>query len=1144
MNKRIFIPYLLVVFFNSFVDLGHKILIQDTLFQTASANHYTLLSSILNALILLPYVFMFTPAGFISDHFSKVKVLRLSAIAVIPITLLITLSYYKGWFWLAFSFTIILGLQSAINSPAKYGYIKEIFGKSQIAKANAYVQTVTIIAILAGTFVFTLLFSHYIATFVNNHTVSKSTLLMAFAPVGFLLVAFSSIESLCTFKLTSKPASDPSSEYQIKNYFKCFYLKSYMSEIIHNKTIITCIIGLGLFWGVNQVLLASYGAYLKTYVPNASALFAQGSLAMGGIGILFGALYAGRVSKGFIETGLIPLAAAGLTIGLLLLSHLTSKPLIIALFIAYGFFGGMLIVPLNALIQFNAKDSSLGKVLAGNNFVQNLFMIVFLVLTTIASVLGANSVINLHALAVFMCIGTIGSIILLPQSLVRYLTYLMISTVYKVRVIGFDKIPSNGGALLLGNHTSLLDWAIIQIACPRPIHFVMERSIYERWYLKWLLSRLNIIPISAGASKQAIARIEQMLNDGKIVALFPEGCLSRNGQLGKFHTGFERAVQNTSATIIPFYLKGLWGTASSYATDRYKLINKTRHRDVTIAFGEPLSADSTAAQVKQAVTTLSVITWRESSRAYNTVIAEYIKRAKQMSGNLAVKDTTGTKLTHGQCLAAVIYMSKKLEPLLRDQQTVGLMLPASAGGIIANLACMMLGKTIVNLNYTSGKAALQSAIEQAEIKTIISSERFMNKLQTKGFELDNIQQTATVISMENLRSHHAKWTIAAMMLGLKLTPSSVIELLFSKSYKPEQPAAILFSSGSEGAPKGVMLSHQNLLSNIKQVSSVFNIQEHDIILGCLPLFHAFGLMATTLMPLIEGTPVICHPDPTDARTIGKLVFQNKVTVMCGTSTFLGMYVRNKKCVPQMFESLRFVIAGAEKLSDKVRNDFKQKFNLPVYEGYGCTELSPVASSNLPDMLNPTDWHIHHGTELGTVGLPLPGTAFKIVDPATLEALPLGEAGLILISGPQLMMGYLNNREKTDQVLCKIDDVTWYKTGDKGFIDNHGFLTIVDRYSRFVKIAGEMVSLSAVEQHILAALKNESADIMAIGIKDEKKGEKIALIYNMDMSADHLKRKLIEHGIEGLCLPAQYIKVDELPRLGSGKKDYRQALALL
>ncbi|WED43284.1 acyl-[ACP]--phospholipid O-acyltransferase [Legionella cardiaca] len=1140
-----FYPYMMVVFFNTFIDLGHKILIQDTLYQTATGTAYTILSAIINALILLPYILLFTPSGFLADKFPKSVVLRITAAVEIPLTLLITWCYYQGYFWGAFSLTLLLAIQSALNSPAKYGYIKEIFGKEHLSQANAIVQTLTIVSILGATFLFTYIFSYFIASLGLQQSLDKSLLLQAFAPAGFLLVLFSIFETAMTFKLLQKDAADPQSQYEPAKYFRGYYLKNYLQKASKNYVIFTCIMGLSVFWAVNQVLLASYGAFLKDHIGNISVIFAQGSLAMGGIGILLGALYAGKVSQGFVETGLIPVAAVGICLGLLVLPALSSQSAIVLLFLVYGFFGGMLIVPLNALIQFNAPRQELGKILSANNFVQNCFMIGFLLLTVIFSLIGMDSLILLYGLFVIALAGAIYTIITLPQSLVRYLLYFVASKFYRLSVYQLDNLPSTGGVLLLGNHVSFIDWAILQIACPRPIRFVMERSIYEVWYLKWLFKKFNTIPIARGASHEALREINIALNAGEVVVLFPEGRLSRNGQLGAFRTGFERAAMGANAVIVPFYIHGLWGAKASYASSYYKKLIKANNRRVSVIYGAVMDINSKAQEVKQKVRELSIKAWKLSTNELDSIQSEWAYKAQKMGNLTAIISENGDKISNNRLLALVLFFSRNIKKIVKNQQNIAILLPSSLGGIIANLSSLCLGKTVVNLNYTTGGALLELACQQAAIKTIITSRAFVEKIKARGIEFDSLFSMATVIYLEDFKPEKNKLLIVSMLLLTKLLPFWLLKLLFIKETPINNTAAILFSSGSEGKPKGIELTHRNLLSNINQVASVFGVEEKDVILNCLPLFHAFGLTVTTLLPLLKSIPVVCYPDPTNSLAIAKLIFRHKVTLFCGTSTFLGLYARNNAIHPMMLSSLRMVIAGAEKLSPKVYQEFKRRFNLEIYEGYGATEVAPVASCNLPDVLSPEDWHVHTANKPGTVGLPLPGCAFRIVDPNTLQDLPLGEEGLVLIGGTQIMKGYLNMPTKSAEVLIEEgEDFIWYKSGDKGSLDNDGYLTIVDRYSRFAKIGGEMLSLGQVEEQWLQEINDDNIELMAIAIPDDKKGEQLALIYSGAQSPSEIMQILTASNLSKLMLPKKIKQLDELPKLGSGKLNYQAAKQLI
>ena len=377
---------------------------------------------------------------------------------------------------------------------------------------------------------------------------------------------------------------------------------------------------------------------------------------------------------------------------------------------------------------------------------------------------------------------------------------------------------------------------------------------------------------------------------------------------------------------------------------------------------------------------------------------------------------------------------------------------------------------------------------------------------------------------------------------IKLLPNSLLQKLWIRKIDIDATAAILFSSGSEGVPKGIELSHKNFMGNIKQFVYMLNFKEDEVIMATLPTFHVFGLTVTMLAPLVEGVPFIAQPDPTDAEGIGKLAAKYQATLLFGTSTFFRIYTKNRKLIPLMFDSIRFVVGGAEKVSQDVRNGFKQKFGLDIYEAYGATEATPGISANIPDMLNTKYWTIQIGQKQGTVGMPLPGSACKIVDPDTFEELEQGESGMIIVGGTQVMKGYLNDPEKTTEVIIEKDGVRWYVTGDKGNLDKDGFLTIVDRYSRFAKIAGEMVSLGAVEEAIREIIP-EDVDIVAANAPDAKKGEKVVLMFNGEINEDELKTLIKGSTLNPLMQPTEYFYLEEMPKLGSGKTDLKMAKKL-
>ena len=1136
-----FLPFVVMVFLNAFVDLGHKIIIQNTLFKIYEGNTQILLTAIVNALILLPFILLFSPSGYLADRFSKPWVMRVSAWLAVGLTLGITLFYYLGWFWPAFLMTFLLAAQSAIYSPAKYGYIKEIVGQEALARANGLVQATVTSAILGGIFVFSVLFERDLA----GQTYGTSGEVMhLIAPLGWFLVGFSTLELMLAYRLPQRWPGDAAMRFDWARYRRGRYLVENLAEARGNRVVWLSIVGLSIFWGISQVLVAAFPAFAKATLGETDTVVIQGAMAASGIGIVLGSVIAGRISRTHIETGLIPVGALGIALCLFLLPGLSNIWAQGLDFFLLGVLGGFFIVPLNALIQFNTEEHSLGRILAANNFVQNLVMLGFLGLTVVAAFLESGSVRIIQALGLIALLGAAYTLYQLPQSLVRFLVARAVALRYRLRVIGLKHLPPEGGVLLLGNHISWIDWAMVQLASPRPVRFVLLRSIYERWYLRWFFDFFGVIPISGAQSKRALQAVSERLNAGEVVCLFPEGAISRNGQLGEFKRGFELSAKEVKEGIIlPFYLRGLWGSEFSFASDKIKRNRGAgRMREVVVAFGDPLPMQSDAERVKQAVFELSVSSWQAYAASLPSLPEAWLRTASRNLRDWAITDANGTQLTNRRLIAAVLLFSRRIRRLAPEPR-VGVLLPPTSAGAIANLAVLLSGKTVVNINYTAPPEAVRAGLARAGVKTVISAQRFLKKLSGRGIDGASLIGDAKLHNMEDLKATIGKGEgLLALLLAGHL-PVRWLIAWFGHRAQPEDTAAILFSSGSEGTPKGIELTHRNLMANVRQTSDVLNMDTQDVVLSNLPLFHAFGLTVTTFMPLLEGLPMVCHPDPTDALGNAKAIARYGVTLLCGTSTFLRLYSRNRRIHPLMLASLRFVVAGAERLDPAVRETFALKFGKTIYEGYGATETTPVASCNLPDCLNTDDWTVQIGNKPGTVGMPLPGTSFRIVDPETLAPLPTGEAGLILIGGVQVMKGYLEAPEKTAAAIVEIDGQRWYKTGDKGQLDRDGFLKILDRYSRFAKIGGEMVSLTQVEDQVRRILQEPERELVAVNLPDEKKGERIVLLVAGELDGDGLRQALIQAGCNPLTIPAAVHSVEAVPKLGSGKTDFASAKRL-
>ncbi|MBE0498853.1 MAG: MFS transporter [Campylobacterales bacterium] len=1026
------LPYVTVVFLNAFTDLGHKIIIQNTIFKIYDGQTQIILTAVVNALVLLPFILLFTPSGFLSDRFAKNRVMRLSAWAAVAVTLGITYAYTIGAFEFAFFLTFVLAAQSAIYSPAKYGYIKELVGQRFLTLGNGIVQAVTMVAILGGIVIYSLFFEGLL--FEQTYR-DSGDILRHIAPVGWVLVLGSLLELLLAYKIPdTKVCSDI--VFDIKKYYTGAYLKKNMAILFENSTILYSIIGLSLFWSVSQVVLASFPAHAKEVLGMSNTVLVQGMMALAGIGIVIGSLVSGKASRNYIETGTIPLGALGISVSLLLLVVL-EEPLFHAFnFFAFGFFAGLFVVPLNALIQFSSKEHELGLVLAGNNFIQNVGMLCFLTLTVLFAVAGMGSIGLFYLMLAVALLGSAYVLRHLPQSMVIFLLSSLIARRVKLEVIGFDNIPQNGGVLLLGNHISWLDWAIVQMAVPRRVRFVMDRQIYEKWYLRLFLDFFHVVPVSPKSVKEATQRVKELLNRGEVVCIFPEGAISRNAQMGEFRRGFEFMAKDAAAHILPFYLRGMWGSRLSRSSARFKEARKSGKREVIVAFGEPMAIGSRATAVKQKVFELSYSAWAEHAKGLATLAEAWVETACRLRGKFCIADSKEESFTYLRALTHTILLSASIKK--HEEQNIAILMPTSSAGAMAMIAVLMAGKTVLNLNYTLPISLLASAMQKAEIKTLYSTRAFMESLEAKGCDTKALLHGCELVYLEELKASIPQFKRLLALLAVRLLPAFFLKLLYLKRVSNEEVVAILIASDSTEEPKGVMLTHKNLMANIKQLSELFNMRHEDVVLASLPLYNPFGLTVTILLPLVEGIPMVCHGDPKDVAGIGRAAEKHRATLLLGSSAFFRLCVKNEKVHPEMFKSLRIAITG-EMLTPELKKAFRMKFHKELLEGYGMSECALVASVNLPDVLDAKGLGLQVGQKEGSVGLPLPGTAFKIVDPQSLRELGCDEEGLVLIGGAQVMKSYLKEAPKSAEETMEIAGICWHKTHDRGYLDKDGYL---------------------------------------------------------------------------------------------------------
>ena len=722
---------------------------------------------------------------------------------------------------------------------------------------------------------------------------------------------------------------------------------------------------------------------------------------------------------------------------------------------------------------------------------------------------------------------------------VRLPLWIVCRTFYRLRVQGLENIPETGPALLVANHVSYIDPLLILAGQKRKIRFFMWAPYTRIWGLGFLVRMADVIPIQGTGGPRAIIQAlrtaSEALAKGEVVCIFAEGGVTRTGFLLPFQRGFEQIVKRSPAPIIPICIDHVWGSIFSYQGGKFfwKWPQEVPYR-VHVTIGKPLPATADPYTVRQAIQRLSAESAVRRSPERKPVHRQFVRQAVAHPFRSCLIDPGAPKpiLKYGEVLVGVKLLLKRLKPLLGDDAMVGVWLPPSAGGAIANICLACMGKISVNLNYTSAASIVQSSIDQCKIKKVLTSKLFTHKVPLDpgpGVEL---------IYLEDFRKEITKTERILTYIGVLLLPGFVHEYLLMGlgGHKIDDTCTIIFSSGSTGDPKGVVLTHGNIAANAESTIQAIDPVPEDRLLGILPFFHSFGFTVTLWVPLQVGASTTYHPNPLQPREIGEICKKYQCTIFLATPTFLRSYLR--RCEPDDFKSLRLLVCGAEKMPPTLAQEFKAKFGVEPLEGYGCTELSPVAAVNVPDFREGSAKQA--GNKPGTIGLPIPGVAARIVQRETLQDLPQGQEGLLLMYGANVMKGYLGRDDLTQK---KIVDGGWYLTGDLAFIDKEGFITITGREERFAKIAGEMVPLEKVEEELHLILKTSEKVCVITAIPDAKKGERLVVLHLAltETTAQALWKQLNERGLPNIYVPSprDFYEVAELPMLGTGKLDLKK-----
>ncbi len=1073
------------------------------------------LVSVIPLFFAAPFVLFSMAGGFLADRYSKRQITIATKLIEIAAMSLAVAAFFTHSLPFQLGVLFLVATQAALFGPSKYGLLPEILPQKWLSWGNGILELGTFAAIIGGMVCAALLSEH-----MRDHQ----------AWVGVLLVALAGAGLASSVVIRKVPAAAPAKKFN-PNVFSD--LGQQIGIMRSDSTLLLAVIGNTYFWFLGTLFMQTvlvYGSQVFHAPPSQNVLLLAGVA----LGIGIGSAVAGFLSGNKIEYGLIPLGCIGMTVMAAVIGGMAhSFAGSIAILAGLGFFAGFVAVPVNALIQHRPSSDVKGGVIAAANLLS---------FVGVAAASGTyyllSSVGHLYARGVFLAgsvitlAGTIYGLVILPDWFLRLVLWFLTHTIYRVKLLGRDNIPEKGGALLVCNHMSFVDVLLLLASADRPIRFLMFQDIYDLPLMKPFARMMRAIPISAELRPRDMIRSLRAASDavrgGELVCIFAEGQISRTGQMLPFRRGMERIMQNVDAPIVPVALQGVWGSIFSFENRRFlwKFPRRIPY-PVSVNFGTWLPSTATAAEVRRSVQELLAEASIADRKPKVTLDRVFVRTTRRYAWRFAAGDARVPKISLGGVLIKTIFVARRLRKVWQGQEMVGVMLPPSVGGALVNYAATLLGLVPINLNYTASNEVIASSARQCNLQTVITSKAFLERfpaMEIPGRTLLLEELLANPGTVEKLIALVFAWTLPFRLLKA---------VLGAKMRRDNDLATVIFSSGSTGEPKGVMLSHYNVLSNIRQVTQVFILGRKDKLLGILPFFHSFGFTVTMWMPPIHGIGAVFHPNPLDAKLIGELVAKYAITLAVATPTFLQAYMR--RCSPEDFGSLLYMIVGAEKLTERLSVAFEELFGLRPLEGYGCTECAPVVAVNAPGYRAPGFHQV--SARRGTIGHPLPGIAVRIVDPETRKLLGANQPGLLLVKGPNVMLGYLDRPEKTAEV---IQD-GWYVTGDIATMEDDGFLIITDRLTRFSKIGGEMVPHIKIEEQ-LQELSNRTEQVFAVAsVPDEKKGERIVVLHILpEAEIAAVLEKFQQSDLPALWKPksGQFFHVETLPYLGTGKIDLR------
>lgn len=1067
-----------------------------------------------NAIFILPFFLLSAIAGEITDKFPKDKVVIASKIFEIAIIAVGSIGFLHENIVLLFACLFMLGVQSTFFGPVKYSVIPELVTKNQVLKANSLVEAGTFLAILAGTILGNSLIT-------MDYGVYTICFIMIFAGVTGLIASFF---------MPKLKAQSPEIRVKLNILASTIELIKYNAS---QRRIFLCTLGISWFWFVGAIFLSQFPILTKDVIHADEHLVAV-LLAIFSIGIAIGSAYCNILLKGEVKGTYVPLASIVMTLFILDMFFVTrsfpvvaeSMPFLAPIDVMYtasgvrfaldlfmiAFFGGLYIVPQYSILQIDADEKKRASVIAANNIMNALFIVASSLVITLLYSLGFTVA---QVFLVVAMLNTCVSIIicgLLPDAITKSFVKWILQLFYRVEIKGLEHYKKAGKrVVIVPNHLSYLDPVLISAFLPDTVTFAVNTFVARKWWMRVVLRFANSYQVDQ-TNPMAMKSLINLIKENRRVVIFPEGRITVTGTLMKVYEGPGLVADKSDAYILPVRISGPEYTHFSKISGiKKRLFPKIT---ITILPSSKLNVPYTLttrkrrAEIGRQLYDIMSNMLFETSNLKQTLFEKLLKSSNNIGKNhVIIEDIERIPNTYGLLIRKVFVLAQILKNKLRGQRYIAIMLPNTVALVAAFFAMQALGKVPTMINFTAGAKNILSACETAQAKKFITSRVFIEKANLSSLiasiEADNIE----IIYLEDLKSK----------ISLVVKATALFNLVFKRFVRMsvDEEAVILFTSGSEGAPKGVVLTHQNLIANCYQLCSRVDFTIKDRVFNALPLFHSFGLSVGTILPLIFGVRVFLYPTPLHYRIIPEMVYDTDSTMVFATDTFLTGYT--KFAHPYDFYSVRYIFAGAERLRPETRDLYAQKYGIRILEGYGVTETSPVISFNSP---------MHNKT--GTVGRLLPGVTYRLEAVQGIE-----EGGRLYVHGLNVMKGYLLADNPGH---IKLTGNGWHDTGDIVTVDESGFITIKGRAKRFAKIGGEMVSLTAVEQFISSVYPGFMHAIIAI--PDSKKGEQLILYSNCgDITRLRLLSYAKDQGYHEFFVPKKITIIEKLPVLGTGKVDY-------